>query len=243
MKLSFTHGGSPPCKRNTIPLFTTKCGIQCLFLLAKRPLLLSGPMSNPTRLRLKACLVTWGDEQHQQIDYGETFTLVVKWTTLPTVIALAVSLGWPLHHMDVGTAFLNKILAKLIFMLQPSGFIVPSSQHLACLLNCQIYGLKESPQTWYDEIDSYLLSSDWTRSFANPNLYSIQHSASITILMLFVDDLLVMGSNLTRIDQIKAILQEKCQMKDQASPTITWKLTFYLQIMIYSYTNKLISTS
>lgn len=116
--------------------------------------------------------------------------------------------------MDVVTTFLNGKLEELIFMRQPLGFQIPGQEHLVCRLRHSIYGLKQSPRTWYYKIDTYLLSSGWACSFADPNLYYVREEGTLIILMLFIDDLLVTGNNPACISQIKDTLQEKYQMKD-----------------------------
>lgn len=73
----------------------------------------------PNQDRLKACLVAKGYEQQAGLDYTETFAPVVKWSMLCTVIFLAATLGWPILHLDVVTAFLNGCLTKTIYMAQP----------------------------------------------------------------------------------------------------------------------------
>lgn len=172
------------------------------------------PDVDATRFRLKARLVARGFEQRSGIDFDETFAPVVKWSTLRSVIALSVALGWELHHMDIVTAFLNGILSEPIYMEQPPGFAVRGSEHLVCHLRRSLYGLKQSPRTWYQEIDSYLRDSGWTRSMADPNLYFLNQAGHILILMLFVDDLLITGSSPTQIQDMKALLAKKYKMKD-----------------------------
>lgn len=172
------------------------------------------PDTTDTCFRLKARLVARGFEQKLGINFDETFTPVVKWSTLRLVIALSVALGWDLHHMDIVTAFLNGTLSDIVYMQQPPGFAVPRSEHLVCHLRCSLYGLKQSPRTWYQEINSYLRQFGWSRSNADPNLYFLRDKGDLLILMLFVDDLLLTGSNSFRIRQIKALLGEKYKMKD-----------------------------
>lgn len=84
--------------------------------LSSKWVLKAKPMMNPAHLRLKARLVICRIEQQPGIDYGKPFAPMVKWTKLHTVIALVVSLGWDLHHMDVITAFLDEKFDELIFM-------------------------------------------------------------------------------------------------------------------------------
>lgn len=76
------------------------------------------------------------------------------------MIALSVTLGWTLHHMDVIAAFLNGKLKEQIYMQQPPGFEEPGKEHLVCLLKRSLYGLKQSSRQWYEEIDTYLQSNE-----------------------------------------------------------------------------------
>lgn len=168
----------------------------------------------PTRTRLKARLVARGLEQQHGIDYNDTFAPVVRWSTLRTIIAIAAAAGWFISHMDVVTAFLNGNLQEVIYMQQPPGFERKGLEHLVCKLYKSIYGLKQSPRAWYQEIDTYLRAHGWTRSDADPNLYFLQEGDSIVLLLLYVDDLLITGNTPSRVAEVKKQLQEKYEMKD-----------------------------
>jgi hypothetical protein len=85
-----------------------------------------------THTRLKARLVAKGYEQTFGIDYDETFSPVIKWSTLCLIIALASCFGWPLIHLDVVTAFLNGKLVEVIYMYQPSSYAAKGKEHLVC---------------------------------------------------------------------------------------------------------------
>ena len=57
--------------------------------------------------RNKARWVVRGFHQCAGVDYGETFSPVIKPATIHTVLTLAASRGWPVHHLDVSNAFLH----------------------------------------------------------------------------------------------------------------------------------------
>ena len=72
--------------------------------------------ANGTIERHKARLVAQGFSQKYGQDYDETFSPIVRFESLRTVIALAVQNGFKLHQMDVMTTFLNAELKEEVYM-------------------------------------------------------------------------------------------------------------------------------
>jgi hypothetical protein len=78
--------------------------------------------------------------------------------------------GWPIHHLDVQTSFLNGVLDEEVYMAQLDGLATPSTQHLICQLYRTLYGLKPNLRAWYFKLDSSVLQANLIKSQANSNL-------------------------------------------------------------------------
>ncbi|GAA0183069.1 transmembrane signal receptor [Lithospermum erythrorhizon] len=90
-----------------------------------------------------------GDWKIQQvgIDYGETFSPLVKPATIRTVLTLALSKPWSIHQLDVKNVFLHVDLYETVYMYQPIGFRDPTHPDYVCKLRKSLYGLKQAPRT------------------------------------------------------------------------------------------------
>lgn len=105
----------------------------------------------------KARLVAKGFQQSPGLDYGETFSSVVKSTTIRVVLTIAVTFGWEVRQLDVNNAFLNGHLQENVFMKQPEGFIDPKKPRHVCKLVKALYGLKQAPRAWFDHFASHII--------------------------------------------------------------------------------------
>jgi hypothetical protein len=100
--------------------------------------------SDGTLSRYNAHWVTRGYSQQPNIDYNETFSLVVKLAMIRTVLSIVVSHSWPIYQLDVKSAFLNESLDETVYCAQPSGFADPEHPTHVCKLHKSLYGLKQA---------------------------------------------------------------------------------------------------
>jgi len=95
--------------------------------------------------------------------------------------------------MDVKIAFLHDFLKEEVFMEQPQGFEENDMENHVSKLKKAIHGLNHAPRAWYARIDSYLIKFGFTRRSADPNLYFKTIQGIPLILVLYVDDLFLIG--------------------------------------------------
>lgn len=107
--------------------------------------------------RYKARLVAKGYSQQPGIDFGDTFSPVLKPVTIRIVLTLAVTYKWPIFQLDVNNAFLHGPLQEQVFMKQPPGFVDKTKPGYVCKLVKALYGLRQAPRAWYQELRSCVL--------------------------------------------------------------------------------------
>jgi hypothetical protein len=163
--------------------------------------------------KYKARFVTHGFSQKEGIDYEETFAPVARYTLIRTIIALAAKMKWKLHQMDIKTSFLNGVIEEEVYIEQTQGFEVEDRKSHVCRLKKALYRLKQAPRAWYGRIDNFLTSLGFTKSKSDSNLYFKVMNNEPVILLLYVDDLFLIGEE-NLITKCKKRLASEFEMKD-----------------------------
>lgn len=164
----------------------------------------------------RARLVAKGFSQKPGIDFDETFSPVVKHSTLRLLLALSVQLKLNVYHLDVVTAFLNGKLEETVFMEIPDGFDtgVASNKNKVLKLNKAVYGLKQSSRVWYKEVENVLVNLNYKKSDHEPCIFVKREDSFVTIIALYVDDFFIFSNSVQESDSLKQQLAARFKIKD-----------------------------
>nr|KYP42777.1 Retrovirus-related Pol polyprotein from transposon TNT 1-94 [Cajanus cajan] len=181
--------------------------------------------------KYKARLVAKGFHQVPGFDFHETFSPVIKPTTLRIILTLALTNGWDLLHLDVNNAFLNGLLEETVFMVQPPGF-ESADKSLVCRLNKALYGLKQAPRQWFDRLKTTLLQFGFSACKSDPSLFTYTLQQQTVYLLVYVDDIILTGSSQSLIQQLTTQLNARFALKQLGL------LDYFLGIEVKYFTDK-----
>lgn len=122
-------------------------------------------------VRHKARLVVRGCKQTKRIDYQETYSPVIRYTSIRFLFALAAKFGLKMHQMIMITAYLHGEIDEKMYM-QPSPELQDTDQRgRIWKLKKAIYGLKQSDKLWNRKLAQTLREMRFERSRRDPCIY------------------------------------------------------------------------
>jgi hypothetical protein len=133
-------------------------------------------------------------------------------TTIHTLLAVASVRGWSISHLDVKNAFLNGELREDVYMRPPPRYSVPEG--MVYHLCRSLYGLKQAPQAWFQRFSSVVTVVDFSTSAHDPALFVHVSPYGMTLLLLYVDDMIITGDDPEYIAFVKAHLSDQLLMSD-----------------------------
>lgn len=161
--------------------------------------------------KFKARLVAQGFSEVEGVHYDETFSPVIRYSSLRMLLAFSVENDLKIRHLDVKTAFLNAELKEDIY-LRPKNI---DTQGKVCKLNKALYGLKQSSRCWYQKINNVLVSDlGFKASSYEPCIFIKKNNGHLIIIALWVDDIFIISKEKDLCDHLVNLLSSKFEMCD-----------------------------
>ena len=169
--------------------------------------------------RYKARLVAQGYSQEPGQDYDDNYALVARFSSIRSLLAIAVQLNLEVHQMDVRTAFLNGELEHELYMEQLEGYEGEEHPDCLCKLRKSLYGLKQSARCWNVKMDSFLKASGYNQSTAYPCMYQKSENRDgkqcLMLIALYVDDIVLATNDTTMLNKEQNQLMKRFEIEDQ----------------------------
>ncbi|KAK9008771.1 hypothetical protein V6N11_080249 [Hibiscus sabdariffa] len=162
----------------------------------------------------KGRLVAKGFRKIHGVDYDETFSPVAMFKSIRILLAIAAFHDYEIWQMDVKTAFLNGKLEEDVYMTQPEGFVTPENVGKVCKLQRSIYGLKQASRSWNLRFNEAIQEFGFIRNEDEPCVYKKFSGSIVSFLILYVDDILIIGNDIPTLQSIKTWLSSCFSMKD-----------------------------
>jgi hypothetical protein len=130
------------------------------------------------------------------------------------LLAIAAFFDYEIWQMDVKTAFLNGNVEEELYMIQPEGFVDPKDAGKVCKLQRSIYGLKQASRSWNLRFDEVIKGFGFVQNYKEACVYKKVSGSSVAFLVLYVDDILLIGNDVELLNSIKGYLNNSFSMKD-----------------------------
>lgn len=131
------------------------------------------------------------------------------------LLAVASHYNWHLHQLDMNNEFLHGDLNEDVYMRIPQGY--PTTKYIpgqVCKLNKSLYGLKQANRQWFVKLTAFLKQHGFVQSFADTSLFTKHLGSHFLALLVYVDDILLTGSDLQMLTTIKTQLHNEFSIKD-----------------------------
>nr|GEY39194.1 retrotransposon-related protein [Tanacetum cinerariifolium] len=144
-----------------------------------------------TVIRNKTRLVVRGYQQEEGIDFKESFALVARMEAIRIFLAYDAHKGFTVYQMDVKTAFLHGSLKEDVYVCQPEGLIDADHPSHVYKLKKKLYGLKQVPRAWYDELSTFLLQNGFSKGIIDPTLFTRRFDDDILVVNQSPSDIFI----------------------------------------------------
>jgi hypothetical protein len=129
-------------------------------------------------------------------------------------LAIAAYFDYEIWQMDIKMAFLNGNLTEDVYLMQHEGFVNPTNAGKICKLQKSIYGLKLASRSWNIHFDEVVKGFGFIKNEEEACVSKKERRSSTAFLILYVDDILLIGNDIPMLEFVKTLLKNSFLMKD-----------------------------
>ena len=144
-----------------------------------------------------------GYTQKEGIDYDETFSPVAMLKSIRILLSISTHYDYEIWQMNVKTAYLIGNVEEEIYILQPEDFIAKNQEYMVCKLKRSIYGLKQASRSWNIRFNQAIKSFGFEQNLDEPCVYKRHQDKVVMFLVLYVDDILLIGNDVGVMSSVK----------------------------------------
>lgn len=167
-------------------------------------------------INYKARLVARGFKDQRARDISELYSPVPKLEIVRMLLILANRNSWSIIQLDVTAAFLNGTIAEEIYLEIPDGVL--SNTNKVWRLKKSLYGLKTAAKCWYKTLQNALLGMGLMKSDHESCLYIKHRGNLVTVILVYVDDMILTGNDEEFMESVKLELMKKFEIKEEGEP-------------------------
>jgi hypothetical protein len=142
------------------------------------------------------------------------FAPVAKMNSMHVLLSIATTYDLELQEADVDTAFLYGDMETELYMKQSTVFIEPGKGHLVCKLKKCLYGTKQAARQWYLKKRSCMIKNGYKSCSAGNCIFIKEAYGKVSIIGIYVDDLIIACSSSQEVQSIIAFLKESFSIKE-----------------------------
>jgi hypothetical protein len=166
-------------------------------------------------VKYRARIVARGFSQVPGTDFDDTYAPTLQFKTLLCLLGMIAHLDMEAEATDVGSAYLESKIDKVIFMVLPKDLWENGERRTVRLLKA-LYGLKQAGELWHKLMGTHLQLDGFTRTASDACLWTKTLPCGGKVyIMIYVDDIVIASGEQGAVDAVKAMLDKRFKMKHQ----------------------------
>ncbi|GKG03567.1 retrotransposon protein, putative, ty1-copia subclass, partial [Tanacetum coccineum] len=113
-----------------------------------------------------------------------------------------------------------------IYMVQPEGFVDPNHPRKVCKLQRSIYRLKQALRSWNKRFDKEIKRFGFAQNLDELCVYQKASGSNVTFIILYVNDIIIMGNHIPSLQSVKDYLGKCFAMKDLGEAALVRKIVY-----------------